>query len=69
MENNVIKLYQHGCPNCMRLKKMLDAKHIQYENITDTNLMREKGFTEAPKLEVNGVVMGFKDAKKWVEEQ
>ena len=62
-------LYEHGCPNCKRLKMMLDAKHIQYEDITDVSVMRSKGFKEAPKLEVDGVVMGFLDAKKWVEEQ
>jgi glutaredoxin len=62
-------LYEHGCPNCLRLKKMLDNKHIEYEDITDISIMREKGFKEAPKLEVDGVVMGFLDAKKWVEEQ
>lgn len=62
-------LYEHGCPNCRRLKKMLDDKHIEYEDVTDIGVMREKGFKEAPKLEVDGVVMGFLDAKKWVEEQ
>ena len=62
-------LYEHGCPNCLRLKKMLDTKHIVYEDVTDVNLMRSMGFTEAPKLEVDGVIMNFKDAKNWVEEQ
>ena len=62
-------LYEHGCPNCLRLKKMLDAKHIAYEDVTDMNLMRSMGFKEAPKLEVDGVIMNFKDAKNWVEEQ
>ena len=69
MGENVIKLYQHGCPNCLRLKQKLDGKNIGYENITDVNLMRALGFETAPKLEVNGVLMNFKDAMKWVEEQ
>ena len=64
-----IILYEHGCPNCRRLKKLLDDKHIQYKDVTDQNLMRSMGFTEAPKLEVDGVIMSFLEAKKWVEAQ
>ena len=62
-------LYEHGCPRCKMLKKMLDIKHIEYENITDQQLMISMGFTDAPKLEVDGVIMGFPEAKKWVEAQ
>jgi hypothetical protein len=51
------------------LKKMLDVKHIEYENITDQQLMISMGFTDAPKLEVDGVIMSFPEAKKWVEAQ
>ena len=65
----VIKLYQHGCPNCLRLKAKLDNKKIAYENITDKDLMISLGFKSAPKLEVNGEIMDFKEAMKWVEEQ
>lgn len=69
MGENVVKLYQHGCPNCLRLKKRLDEKGIEYENITDKKIMISLGFTEAPKLEVNGVIMGFKEAIEWIKEQ
>lgn len=62
-------LYEHGCPRCKVLKSKLDQKGIKYENISDIELMKEKGFTEAPKLEVNGVVMNFKEAVSWIGEQ
>jgi glutaredoxin len=65
----VIKLYQHGCPNCLRLKQKLDEKNIVYENITDKNIMISLGFETAPKLEVEGIIMNFKEAMKWAEEQ
>jgi len=64
-----IILYEHGCPRCKVLKAKLDQKNIQYTNVSDVELMKAKGFEEAPKLEVNGVVMGFKDAVKWIGEQ
>ena len=62
-------LYEHGCPRCKVLKSKLDNKNIKYENISDIELMKQKGFTEAPKLEVNGVVMNFKEAVAWIGEQ
>ena len=62
-------LYEHGCPKCKILKTKLDHKGIQYENITDVDVMKEKGFKEAPKLEVDGVVYGFKEAVDWLKGQ
>jgi len=69
MDEYVVKLYEHGCPRCNVLKRKLDQKNIKYEDITDVELMKSKGFEEAPKLEVNGVVYNFKEATKWIEEQ
>lgn len=62
-------LYQHGCPRCKVLKVKLDQKGIQYDEITDVEVMKEKGFQEAPKLEVEGVIYGFKEAVEWIGEQ
>lgn len=68
MGENVI-LYEHGCPRCKVLKLKLDQKGIKYENISDVEMMKAKGFTEAPKLEVDGVVYNFKEATEWIKEQ
>lgn len=68
MGSNVI-LYEHGCPRCKVLKSKLDQKGIQYENITDVEVMKTKGFTEAPKLEVGEKIMDFKEAVEWIKEQ
>lgn len=64
-----VTLYQHGCPRCRVLKMKLDQKGIQYDEVTDVETMKAKGFQEAPKLEVNGVVYGFKEAVEWIGEQ
>ena len=64
-----IILYEHGCPRCKVLKMKLDQKGIAYETVNDIEVMKAKGFNEAPKLEVGGVVMGFKDAIDWIKEQ
>ena len=68
MGKNVI-LYEHGCPRCKVLKSKLDQKGIKYENISDVEIMKSKGFAEAPKLEVDGVVYDFKEAVEWIGEQ
>ena len=62
-------LYEHGCPRCKVLKSKLDQKGIEYENISDVEVMKAKGFTEAPKLEVEGKIMDFKEAVEWIGEQ
>ena len=62
-------LYEHGCPRCKVLKLKLDKAGIQYQTVNDVEVMKEKGFKEAPKLEVDGVVMDFKQAVEWLKEQ
>lgn len=62
-------LYEHGCPRCKVLKAKLDQKGIDYVNIGDVEIMKSKGFTEAPKLEVGTKIMDFKEAVEWIGEQ
>ena len=57
------------CPKCKMLSMKLDAAGINYEVVTDMKVMEFKGFKEAPKLEVDGVVMSFKEATDWLKEQ
>lgn len=59
-------LYEHGCPKCKILKMKLDKSGIMYETVNDVEVMKAKGFTEAPKLEVNGEIMSFKEAVEWL---
>ncbi len=63
-------LYEHGCPRCKVLKAKLTQKNIQYDDITDIEVMKSKGFEDAPKLELaNGTIMDFKQAIEWIGEQ
>ena len=64
---NVI-LYSTNCPKCKVLEKKLDNSGIQYEVVTDEDLMIEKGFLSAPMLEVDGTVMDFGEAIKWIKQ-
>lgn len=59
-------LYTIGCPKCIVLEKKLQAKGIEFDICDDKELMIEKGFSEVPMLEVDGVVMAFKDAVDFI---
>lgn len=59
-------LYSTDCPKCKVLEKKLDEKNIEYETIKDTKLMIKRGFVEAPKLDVDGELMDFSEALRWV---
>lgn len=59
-------LYSTHCPQCILLEKKIKDKGIDYEEVNDIKVMEEKGFMSAPILEVNGVVMRFKDALNYI---
>ena len=69
MGEQVVKCYSIGCPRCIVLEKKLEQKNINFELISDRDIMEAKGFQSAPVLEVNGVVMDFTQAVKWIGEQ
>lgn len=62
-------LYSTNCPKCKVLEKKLDSTGINYKIITDEDLMISKGFTSAPMLEVDGLLMDFGNAVRWAKEQ
>ena len=53
---NVI-LYSIDCFRCNLVKKMLDTHNVSYKEITDKQIMIEKGFENAPVLEVSGKII------------
>lgn len=59
-------LYSTGCPKCNVIKKKLALKNIQYEEITDENIIREKGFQSVPILEVDGKIYEFSEANQYI---
>jgi len=64
----MIILYSTNCPKCKVLEQKLKSKNIEYIEFTDVNKMIEMGFSVMPMLEVDGVVMDFTTANKWINE-
>ena len=66
---NKIVFYSTHCPRCKVLETKIKQKHIAYDECNDIQIMKEKGFEMAPQLEVDGIIMDFKAALKWIGEQ
>lgn len=64
-----IVLYSTGCPQCKVLEAKLKNKNIDYTTITDVEIMKAKGFTRTPILEVEGRDLCFTEAVAWVNER
>lgn len=58
----MITLYTTNCPKCKTLERQLKKHNIEFEVIDDEELMINKGFTSAPKLEINGQILDFPEA-------
>lgn len=65
----MVILYSTNCPRCRIIEKKLQDKGIGFELFNDVDAMIAKGFKEAPKLEVDGMVMDFKEANEWIKGQ
>lgn len=64
-----IILWSTHCPRCKVLELKLKQKNVNYEENNNVEEMTAKGFKEAPKLEVDGVIMDFKQAVDWLKER
>lgn len=62
-------LFSTGCPKCTILKKKLSQKGIEYVEVNDIQQMLDMGLQSVPWLEVDGQMMNFEQANKWINEQ
>lgn len=62
-------LYTTFCPKCRVLEAKLKQKGIEYQEITDVDIMTEKGFMSVPMLEVDGLTMNFAQSNTWINER
>ena len=64
--NNKVVFHSSHCPRCQVLERKLKDKGIEYEENNDIQVMLNKGLDVAPALEVDGKLMGFKEAVDWI---
>lgn len=61
-------LYTTHCPKCQVIAKKLDKAGIEYDICEDIEVMESKGLVNLPALEVDGEMLDFVSANKWVGE-
>lgn len=66
---HMIVLYSTGCPKCGILKKKLDERGMQYQENTAVEEMLSLGITSVPVLCVDGQMLDFSNAVKWINAQ
>lgn len=66
----MIKLYSSHCPKCSVMEKKLKAKNIEFEVVDNGEEVLEAakkcGLNSLPLLEVDGKIMDFIEANKWI---
>lgn len=65
----MVIFYSTHCPRCAVLESKLKQKNIEYTECNDVMTMYSKGLEMAPALEVDGKMLDFVQAVKWVGEQ
>lgn len=65
---NII-FYSTHCPKCKVLKQKLDMKHVPYTENNSIEDMLALGIQTAPALSVDGELMDFAPAIRWVNSQ
>lgn len=59
-------LYSTGCPRCSMLKKKLSDMGVDYVENNNIDEMLSLGINDVPVLSVNGRLMNFSEAIKWL---
>lgn len=62
-------LYTTHCPKCRVLEKKMKEKNIEYKEVTDVDKMIDLGFDAVPILDVDGQIMEYKEAVKYLMEE
>lgn len=62
----MIVLYSTGCPRCKVLETKLNQKNVKYVVCDDLREMERKAISTVPCLEVEGEILDFGVAVKWV---
>ena len=62
-------LFTIDCPKCKILEKKLSQANIEYEVCKDREIIISKVFNSMPVLDVDGQIMSFGEAVKWVNER
>lgn len=64
-----IILYSTNCPKCKILEKKLTEKNIKFTKNNNVIDMTELGIDQVPALSIDGKLLSFVEANKWINER
>ncbi len=64
----VILYSTETCHRCKAVKQILNANSVDYEEVVDINVMKNKNFTEVPMMEVDDKTLDYMDIMTWLKE-
>lgn len=64
-----IILYSTNCPKCKILEKKLTEKNIKFTKNNNVIDMTELGIDQVPVLFIDGKLLSFVEANKWINER
>lgn len=64
-----IILYSTNCPKCKILEKKLTEKNIKFTKNNNVIEMTELGIDQVPVLSIDGKLLDFVEANKWINER
>lgn len=64
-----IILYSTNCPKCKILERKLTEKNIKFTKNNNVIDMTELGIDQVPVLSIDGKLLSFVEANKWINER
>lgn len=64
----MIVLYTNHCVRCKILRDKLIAKNIEFTEVDDFEILKSKNFDLMPVLEVEGELLSFGEANRYIED-
>lgn len=65
----IMILYSIDCPKCKVLEAKLKSKNIDYDLVTDREIIAKHNIDLLPVLEISGVLYNFSQAVKYINDQ
>lgn len=62
-----ITLYSTHCPKCKVIEAKLKQAGLEYTEVNDVNTMLQLGYRTAPILDVDGQILDFSNANKFLK--
>lgn len=68
MEDKITFYHTATCPQCRMVGMLLDKYKIEYNSCLDVEVMKEKGISHTPAIEVDGQILQGKPLIEWINQ-